>query len=73
MVIRTSPKGGQGELRNAPDRGPGYGAAMDRALISSLAFWADMGVETAYADTPVDRLKPVERRAPALTALKARA
>jgi len=37
---------------------------MDRALISSLAFWADMGVETAYADAPVDRLKPVERRAP---------
>jgi DNA polymerase len=41
---------------------------MDRALISSLAFWADMGVETAYADTPVDRLKPVERRAPAASA-----
>jgi DNA polymerase len=35
---------------------------MDRALISSLAFWAEMGVETAYADAPVDRLKPVERR-----------
>ena len=40
---------------------------MDRALISSLAFWAEAGVETAYADAPVDRLKPVERRAPAAT------
>ncbi len=38
---------------------------MDRALISSLAFWAEAGVETAYADAPVDRLKPVERRPPA--------
>jgi hypothetical protein len=41
---------------------------VDRALISSLAFWADMGVETAYADEAVDRLKPVERRAPAAPA-----
>lgn len=37
---------------------------MDRALISSLAFWADAGVDTAFTDEPVDRLKPVERRAP---------
>lgn len=35
---------------------------MDRALISSLAFWADAGVDTAFADAAVDRLKPVERR-----------
>ena len=41
---------------------------MDRALISSLAFWAEAGVETAYADAPIDRLKPVERRAPTATA-----
>ncbi len=37
---------------------------MDRALVSSLAFWADAGVETAYADAPVDRLKPAERKPP---------
>jgi len=37
---------------------------MDRALISSLAFWVDAGVETAYADAPIDRLKLVERRPP---------
>ncbi len=29
----------------------------DKALISALAFWAEMGVETAYEDAPVDRLK----------------
>jgi len=37
---------------------------MDRALISSLAFWAEAGIDTAYADAPIDRLQPVERRAP---------
>jgi len=36
---------------------------MDRGLISSLAFWAEAGVDFAYADAPVDRLKPVERKA----------
>ncbi len=37
---------------------------MDRALISSLAFWADAGVETAYEADPVDRLKPAPLRPP---------
>ena len=43
-------------------------AAMDisrPALISSLAFWADAGVDLAYADEAIDRLKSVERKAPA--------
>ena len=35
-------------------------SAADKALISHLAFWAEMGVETGYADEPVDRLKPRE-------------
>ena len=35
-------------------------SAADKALISHLAFWADMGVETAFEDAPVDRLKPRE-------------
>ena len=45
---------------------------MDRALISSLAFWADAGVDTAFAEAPVDRLKPIERRipSPALSAAR---
>jgi DNA polymerase len=33
-----------------------------RALVSSLAFWADAGVELAYAEASIDRLKPVERK-----------
>jgi DNA polymerase len=37
---------------------------MDRGLISALAFWAEAGVETAYTEEPVDRLKPVARRPP---------
>jgi len=43
---------------------------MDRALISALAFWAEAGVETAYADAPVDRLKPVERRPPLTASMR---
>lgn len=34
------------------------GEPTDPALISLLAFWADAGVEYAYADAPIDRLKP---------------
>jgi DNA polymerase len=33
------------------------------ALISHFAFWADMGVDTAFEDAPVDRLKPREAKA----------
>ena len=37
---------------------------IDRALKSSLAFWAEAGVDFAYAEEPIDRLKPVERKPP---------
>lgn len=33
--------------------------ATTRALESLLAFWADAGVETAYAESPVDRTVPI--------------
>ncbi len=42
----------------------------DAALTSLLAFWAEAGVDTAYADRPVNRLEEGRRRldAPARTA-----
>ena len=43
-------------------------SAADKALISHLAFWAEMGVETGYADDPVDRLKPREPKPAAVRA-----
>jgi uracil-DNA glycosylase len=35
---------------------------VDTALASLLGFWADAGVDTAYADGPVDRLEAGRRR-----------
>ena len=44
--------------------------APDAALTSLLAFWAEAGVDTAYAEAPVNRLEEGRRRlnAPARTA-----
>lgn len=52
------------KARDASAPASGYTRLMDRGLISALAFWAEAGVETAYADAPLDRLKPIERKAP---------
>ena len=43
----------------------------DKALISHLAFWPEMGVETAFEDAPVDGLKPRTPKAPAISAPRA--
>jgi len=47
--------------------------APDAALTSLLAFWAEAGVDTAYAEAPVNRLEAGRRRldAPARTAAAA--
>ena len=45
--------------------------AQRRALTSLLAFWAEAGVDCAYADAPVDRLAPRPPPAPRLASAPA--